>query len=392
MTESLRAYSAKKIFLFSLIFIIFTDLAIFLDIPFLRQILGFLFLTFLPGLVILHILRLNKLSRVETILYSVGLSIAFSMSTGFFINLLYPFFGIPNPLSTVPLIITISILVILLSVISYLRNKGLSGFVSIDIKELYSPSVLFLVLLPFLIVLVACLFYFYGNNVILLLLLGLISLAVILAVFGVIQTKLFPLVIVTTALGLLLYQVLTPFYFLAPGDLQWEYYTYKIVEMNSYWDPATSGNLNAMLSVVMYPTIFSKLLNIDGAWILKIVYPLIFALVPLALYRVYQKQTTERVAFLSSFFFMSVFAFFITLPFIPRQEIAGLFYALLILLLVSKEMNGLARAALVIIFGGSIIVSHYGLSYIFLLQIFIALLILHTMLRRPTINDLIREN
>jgi uncharacterized membrane protein len=47
---------AKEWFVFVISILLLTDLAIFLNIPFLRQILGFLFLTFLLGLLILQTL------------------------------------------------------------------------------------------------------------------------------------------------------------------------------------------------------------------------------------------------------------------------------------------------------------------------------------------------
>ena len=379
----------KEWFAFVVSIVILTDLAILLNIPFLRQIFGFLFLTLIPGLLILQILKSNKLSTIEIILYSVGLSIAFLMFTGFFMNMLYPPLGISKPISTLPLIITISIILLILSVISYLRNKDFSISIPISAGELFSPSVLFLVLLPILAVLGALLVTFYGTNVILLLLIALISLAVVLAMFDIIPAKLFPLAIVIIAFALLLHRVLVPFY-LPNGDIHLEYYFHKLVETNSYWGSTISSNLNAMLSVVMLPTIYSKLLNIDGTWVFQIIYSSIFSLIPLALYQIYRKQTTDKAAFLSAFFFMSMYGFFYTLPTICRQEIAELFYALFIMLLLSKEMNRLKRAALFIIFGCSLAVSHYGLSYIFMFQIIIALLLVYGV-KNVTINNL-KEN
>ena len=381
--------SAKKLFIIITVAVLITDLAILLNIPFMRQILGFLFLTILPGLLILQILKLSKLNTIETILYSVGLSIAFVMFTGFFMNTLYPPLGFPKPISTLPLMITISIILLILSVINYLRNKDFSISIPISAKELFLPPVLFLVLLPILAVLGALLVTFYGNNTILLILIALISVAVFLATFDIIPTKLFPLTIVMIALALLLHRALMPLY-LPNGDIHLEYYFHKLVETSSYWDLTIGHVLNAMLSVVMLPTIYSKLLNIDGVWVFKIIYSLIFSLILLALYQIYQKQTTEKVAFLATFFFMSMYGFFYTMPTLCRQEIAELFYVLVIMLLLSKEMNRLKRAALFIIFGASLAVSHYGLSYIFMFQIFIAMLLLYGMENVTIIN--LKEN
>ena len=50
MSEPPKNSGIKKFFFLVLVFLIVTDLAILLNIPFLRQILGFLFLTLLPGL------------------------------------------------------------------------------------------------------------------------------------------------------------------------------------------------------------------------------------------------------------------------------------------------------------------------------------------------------
>ena len=389
MRTKLRTIGVKKYFYALVIVIFLMDLAILLNIPYIRQILGFLFLTILPGLLILQVLKLNKLNTIETILYSVGLSIAFVMLTGFFMNMLYPPLGFSKPISTLPLMITISIILLILSVINYLKNKDFSISIPISVGELLSPPVLFLVLLPILAILGALLVTFYGTNAILLLLIILISLSVILATFDIIPTKLFPLAIFMIALALLLHRALVPFY-LPNGDIHIEYYFYKLVETNSYWDLTISSNYNAMLSVVMLPTIYSKLLNIDGVWIFKVIYSLIFSLVPLALYQVYREQTTEKAAFLAAFFFMSMYCFFYTIPTLCRQEIAELFYVLVIMLLLSKEMNRLKRATLFIIFGGSLVVSHYGLSYIFVFQIVIAMLLLYGAKNVAIIN--LKEN
>lgn len=46
--------------------------AIGLQIPILRQLIGFIYLTFIPGIIILRILKLHKLANIETLLFPVG--------------------------------------------------------------------------------------------------------------------------------------------------------------------------------------------------------------------------------------------------------------------------------------------------------------------------------
>jgi len=373
--ELLKTLKANKPFLFVLIFLILTNLAILLDIYCLRQFFGFFFLTILPGVLILKILKLDKLDTIDSILYTVGLSISFLMLTGFFMNTLYPHLGISEPISYLPLIITINLIILMFFFIGHWSSKDFSNICSINKKDLLSPSLLILILLPILAVLGVCLVNFYENSNLLFLLIVMISLTVVFAISDKIPKRLYPLAINMISLALLFHSALIPFY-LANGDIHREYYIYNLVEKNSFWDMTIENNINAMLSIVMLPAIYSKILQIDGQWVFLIIYSLIYSLVPLALYQIYRKQINEKAAFLSSFFFMSMYVYFNSMPALCRQEIAELFYVLFVLILVNKKLDKLKRIFLLIIFGISIAVSHYGLSYIFMFQIILANLLL----------------
>ena len=102
--------------------------ALGLDIPVFRQVVGFIFLTFVPGILILRILRVHNISISEGLVYLVGLSVAFIMFLGFFMNMLYPFFGISKPISVYPLIITISVVVLILCACPGLPRYGQRRF------------------------------------------------------------------------------------------------------------------------------------------------------------------------------------------------------------------------------------------------------------------------
>jgi len=72
-----------------------------LEIPILRQAVGFIYLTFVPGFLIFKILQINNRNIIESLLYSVGLSLSFLMWTGALINFLYPLIGISKPISEI---------------------------------------------------------------------------------------------------------------------------------------------------------------------------------------------------------------------------------------------------------------------------------------------------
>ena len=340
-----------------------------LQIPIMRQLIGFIYLIFVPGIIILRILKLHKLGNIETLLYAVGLSIATLMFMGLFMNTVYPFFGISGPISSTPLIITISAVVLGLCCISYKRDKDFCDPRFIEIKDIVSPPTLFLCLIPFLAIFGTYLVNFHHNNILLMFLIIMLALIVVLIAFDkFIPKNLYPLVVFIIAISLLYHRSLISMYIWG-WDIHYELYLTNLVKMNSIWDPTMQGGCNAMLSLVMLAPIYSIISNMGITWVFKIIYPLLFALVPLGLYRVFQKQTNDKIAFLSCFFFVSLFTFYTEMLALARQEVAELFLVLLILLMVDKNMDRAKRAGLITIFAFSLAVSHYGLSYIFMFSL-----------------------
>jgi len=350
--------------------------AIGLQIPILRQLIGFIYLTFIPGILILRILKLHKLGNIETLLYTVGLSIAFLMFTGLFMNTVYPLFGITGPISITPLIITISVVVLALCVLSYVRDKDFSEPSFIDVKDLLSPPALFLCLIPFLAVFGTYLVNFHHNNILLMFLIVIIAIIAVLIAFDrFIPKNLYPVAVFVIAISLLYHKSLISMY-LTGWDIHGEYYFSNLVLKNGFWDWTIAHTYNAVISTNMLSPIYSIFCNLNITGIFKIIYPLLFALVPLGLYRVFQKQTNDKIAFLSCFFFVSFFTFYDEMLALARQQIAELFLVLLILLMIDKNMDKIKRAFLFIVFGISLAVSHYALSYIYMFCLISAWLIL----------------
>lgn len=346
------------------------------DVPGFRQSVGFVYLTFLPGLLILRLFRLPRLQAIEALLYSVGLSIAFVMFLGFFINISYPVLGISKPISIFPVMATIAFVLFILCLIAYKwesseKECALPNSVT-QWSSLLSPPVLFLFLLPVLGAVGAFLVYFHYSNVPLLILLSLIALTAVLVALGkFIPTKLYPLAIAAISIALLWHVSLLTFY-LRGSDMYREYLTLELVLSNAIWDPSIGTNLNAMLSITMLTPLYSLVLGLDTVWVVKLIFPLFFGLVPVTLFQAYRRQTNEKVAFLAAFFFMSMPVFFTLMPGV-RQPIAEVFLALCILLFSDTEIDAAKRAALLIIFGLSIVVSHYGTAYIYMFYLLVAL-------------------
>src|SRR5437016_942091 len=69
-----------------------------------RAVLGFLYLLFVPGIVLLRALGVHRIEALPTLLFSTGLSLSLLMLLGFFMNYIYPVLGVVAPLSLGPLV------------------------------------------------------------------------------------------------------------------------------------------------------------------------------------------------------------------------------------------------------------------------------------------------
>jgi uncharacterized membrane protein len=201
-----------------------------LQIPIIRQFIGFIYLTFVPGILILRILKLHNLGNIETLLFTVGLSVAFVMFSGLFMNTVYPLFGISGPISLVLLIFTISVVVLVLCVLCYIRDMDVSDPRFINVGDILTPPTLFLCLIPFLAILGTYLVTFYQNSIVLMFLAIIIAIIPILIAFdNFIPKNLYPLAVFVIALSLLFHASLISMYIWG-WDIQGEYLLCNIVK------------------------------------------------------------------------------------------------------------------------------------------------------------------
>ena len=118
----------NKIFFKILIFGLIVNLLVILDIQYLylRAIFSFIFLITVPGLLIMLMLKIREIGFWEYLVYTIGLSIAFLMFGGLFINWTLPLVGIDKPLSLVPLFVSFNIFLLIFWLIAFKRNKEIS--------------------------------------------------------------------------------------------------------------------------------------------------------------------------------------------------------------------------------------------------------------------------
>ena len=351
------------------------DIAILLGIPILREIIVFIFLTFIPGFAILRLFKFKEISFLDTFIFSVGLSIAFVMFMGLLVNELYLLLGFSQPLSTVPLTVAISVFTLIIFFIEYKRDlsenlKQKISFVE-ELKDVIPLSVIFF----FLPVLSTLGVLYLTTSVILISDILIVILCVISVVSRrLIPEKLYPFLILSISITLVCQVLFTSKYILG-WDSSLEYYVFRLTQINGHWgllnanfNLLLTSTYNSMLSITLLPTVYSVLMNAKDDIIFKILYPFIFCLVPLTLYRICEKQFGKLNGLFSALFFVFTSAAFYGTEALNlnRQIVGELFLILSVFLLMSKTIPVTKRRLLLIIFGTALVVSHYALAYIYL--------------------------
>jgi uncharacterized membrane protein len=338
---------------------------------FLRQISVFFIFLIFPGWLILRISS-DRLEFWEKVILSMGLSTAYLMFMGALINWGYFDLGFKSPLSLTFLLHTFIAGIIILAAVAWWINRAPIKFGAQDIKVLFQePLLLISLLFPILAVLGAHLMNTYSNNY---LVLGVyFSIAVYVVLLTLTRQR--KSLVYSTAcwaigLALLLIYSLRSEHILG-YDVHGEYILFQRILSASYWDVSSSiSPLNSCLSIVILPAVIQSLININGEYVYKIIYALIFSITPVAVFFISKKYINDRLAFLASFFFVSQATFAIASQSTPRTAIALVFFALFLFVIFSQNLNKASKVFFSIIFMAALVVSHYSTAYIFFALLF----------------------
>ncbi len=353
-----------------------------LDAGILRALVGFIYLSYVPGIVVLRALRLHGLGNIKTLLFAVGLSLSIVMLIGLLLNTIFDALSLGGPISAGPVIAGTSLFVIGSSAVAYLRDSDYAEPRYLDLREIVSPPALLLFLLPVLVILGVYEWDYFESNFLLMASIFLIAVTAALAASGkVIPTGFYPLAVTAIAVSLLYHTWLLSS-FIWGRDIHSEFYYADSVLLGSRWNPGLFSSTNAMLGIVMLAPIYSLVLGLDLTWTFKLVYPTLFALIPLGLFWVFREQFDDRTAFLACFLFMTM-GFYEVWLLSAKQLTAELFLVLIVVLLMYDRLSSSKRAALSVTFGFSLVVTHYGTFYIVILVLVIAWLTLTITRRRP---------
>jgi uncharacterized membrane protein len=341
-----------------------------LNILVVKQFFAFIFLTFVPGLVLLNLIGFKELEICRLTIFSIGLSLAFIMFVGLAINELYPFLGIKQPLSASILFLTMNLIIAGINVVCYLVNKKLNLTYEFKMTR-FLPLIIFLLILSASGILS---FSLYKENFPLIIMYLTIPIFFLLSFFDK-NTKLISYPLILFVIG---FSAVVPHWLVSSNIIGWdihqEYYVFQLANLRQFWGPAPTPFVdieilksNQMLSDTILPLTYAKIMQLDGNWLFKIFYPFLISVIPIALYILYETQVDTKSAFLACFLFISnVVAYGLG----SCKQVPGmLFFVLLFIVLFDNKISSDQCSILFIILSAGLVVSHYGTSYIFLLII-----------------------
>jgi uncharacterized membrane protein len=150
-------------------------------------------------------------------------------------------------------------------------------------------------------------------------------------------------------------------------DVHQEFNLSLDVLRSGVWHPEIQSQYNSVLSITILPGMISSVSSVDLIWIFKVIFPALFSLVPVVLYRVYRSILGPEASFLCSFLFASYPAFYLELISLARQEVATILLVLALLIFFSPNINEGARGKiLTLLMTVGIVTAHYSVAYIYL--------------------------
>ena len=373
MLNTIKRFQAKEWFIFTILMLFITDLVIILDLPLLRDIIPFLFFTIVPGFLIVSILKQNKIEFLIKILLSIGLSVSVLLSIGLLLNSLYPV--LLKPLSLTPLLVSLNLLVLILTIFAYQRNKNdfnSSLIFNYNFKlgdKLLSPLI-FTLLFPFMAILGTYLMNTTLNNIIILTMLFLIPVYIIIIAYlrDRVHPVTYPIALFMIGLGLILMHALTSAHIIG-RDVHQEFYCFQLTLANFHWNIYDYYNpYNACLSITILPTVYQVLSNMNPEYVFKLLFGLLGSILPLMVYTVAKKYLNHKFAFFASLLFVFQ-VFFIDIVGAVRQEVAIIFFFLAVIVIFDcfgdkKFEKSWVKKLLFLIFVSSMVVTHYATSYV----------------------------
>ena len=346
--------------------------------------------TFVPGIVLVYLLPVTDSAADESILYAVGLSLLSLMLTGLLVDFIPVTEFDPGTVVGAVWVVTsfLTFVAYIFSDSSFHRQRRSEP--RRNASHGFSTETILTVLIAgcALVIAIVGARLASESNLLLMIVIPLFGLIVLFVSFNEsTSVRAYELLIYLLSLALFYHQSLVSS-FLWGWDIHREYFFADLVVQNGTWFSSLQDVYNAMLSIVFLGPMYSVAADLSLTWVFKLVFPAVFAVVPVCLFQCYRTQLPDKAAFLSAFLFTAYFGFYFLMPQLARQQVAELFLALLLLTLVTTAVSGVRRKLLLVVLFTGIVLSHYGTIVIVSLTLFSAYVLYIIFTRQKYLSSL----
>lgn len=340
-------------------------LLIFLDgyglVPlYLRELVTFLFYSYVPGLLLLRALRVHNIGKTLTTLLSVALSIVLLMFVGFVLDIAFLKFSGPVPFVLPVVLSGQTIMILLLIGLAYLSDREYGSEPKFDIAPLISAPAFALYSLPLVAVLSTYVLNGWNIAALQIVLILFVAAAVMALIIVRFPAQLYPVAVVCIAMAVLFHVALMSRFPVEWADVGQEYWSANSTLIRGYWEPTAIGRTDSVLSVNIIAPVFFLICGLDLNLIFKVCYPVLFCMVPLGIFIVSAPRIGVRPAFLAAFLIISGTVFFTESLGLARQIIAEI---MLVAILTTVLYDGKCfahSATIACVLAIGLVVSHYG--------------------------------
>lgn len=349
--------------------LIVLNIAILTDIVGMSDVAGIFFLAIFPGILAQRLIAYRAEFVWERIIHTVALSISFVMFGGLIVNTLLPVLNIVRPLEQLPVLVSFNVLLIALIVTNFILKREVKIFLKdISIKDAISrvlPHLPFFIL-PILAIAGATILNNAGTNVVAGAAVCATAAFFIYAISADYSKR--ETIIVTglycASLTLLLATSMRSSHVLG-WDINAELQVFRLTQDAAYWSMShLQSAYNACLSITLLPVVFSKFVHISDEYVFKFLFQFFFAIMPISVFYFVRNFFCTRIAVLSVAMLIGQAVFSHGMPALIRQEFGLLYFGLTLFILFSTNLENKTRYSLALIYGFSIVVSHYSTTYI----------------------------
>jgi glycosyltransferase involved in cell wall biosynthesis len=317
----------------------------------------------LPGLLVVRALRAEPEAVSRFPVYVLCGSLAVLMIGGLLVDVAGPGLGISRPLATVPLEVSISLVSVLLIAVSFIRRAPLLG-------DYIAGSLRIPWLWPLLLAVIAWAGAMRLTNghdaAVAIVAVAATGVALLAGVWVAPRWSVGRTAVLLFGASLaLMWGFSLRGHFLYGFDISGEYQTFIQVLHAGRWHVSHhNDSYGAMLSLTILPSLLTNLTGASPLLVLKVIYPLLFAFFPVAVFLLATRALSLRFAYIAVLFIVVQDYLFQQLPGIARQEIALLFFVCLVAAMLDTRLRRATQIGLLAVLGVGLVLSHYGTTYI----------------------------